>query len=363
MTDVPASGPPVLAEVAQIVSAPGGVKEHARALLVPLRRIVPFTAAWLGLYDQNQSTHTELASEGYDSRARGYFTGGEFSRSLDQDRSFGAGTPVLRRNSQVLADPGGAAPRDGLTVCLRTEDGRQVGVLALHGDAEALTDAAAERLCGLAPVIAQAIDPMRPVISAAQTLVDHVYAGVVLTHTGVPQPVPGLPPHPLLAPGSATLSTAARELINNPPLVSFLCPSATADVEDHLRVTAARCRPEPPVHADGIVLVSPPGNLLGLTGPHLRILGLLIAGCTNPRIMATLRLAPHALAAYLEQILTTLAVPSLSLAAVRALRSGLYVPPTVTETVERQSADVSTVVTGDRWRGWAEGTGQVPPRR
>jgi DNA-binding NarL/FixJ family response regulator len=74
------------------------------------------------------------------------------------------------------------------------------------------------------------------------------------------------------------------------------------------------------------VLVSPPGDLRGLTPRELEVLGLLIDGYSNAAIARALGAAPRTVAAHLEHILVKLAVPSRTLAAVRAERAGLFVP-------------------------------------
>lgn len=76
----------------------------------------------------------------------------------------------------------------------------------------------------------------------------------------------------------------------------------------------------------GMVLLSPPGDLRGLTARELEVLGLLIDGCANQEIARALVVAPRTVAAHMEHILVKLGASSRTLAAVRAERAGLYVP-------------------------------------
>jgi DNA-binding NarL/FixJ family response regulator len=76
-----------------------------------------------------------------------------------------------------------------------------------------------------------------------------------------------------------------------------------------------------------MALLSPPGELRGLTPRELEILGLLIDGCSNAQIARALVVAERTAATHLEHILVKLSAPSRTLAAVRAQREGLYVPP------------------------------------
>jgi DNA-binding NarL/FixJ family response regulator len=78
--------------------------------------------------------------------------------------------------------------------------------------------------------------------------------------------------------------------------------------------------------AGAVVLVSPAGDLRGLTPRELEVLGLVIDGYSNSEIARALVVAPRTVAAHLEHILVKLSAPSRTLAAVRAERAGLYVP-------------------------------------
>jgi DNA-binding NarL/FixJ family response regulator len=75
-----------------------------------------------------------------------------------------------------------------------------------------------------------------------------------------------------------------------------------------------------------MVLLSPAGDLRGLTHRELQVLGLVIEGCANQEIAHALVVAPRTVAAHMEHILFKLGAPSRTLAAVRAERAGLYVP-------------------------------------
>jgi hypothetical protein len=57
------------------------------------------------------------------------------------------------------------------------------------------------------------------------------------------------------------------------------------------------------------------------------VLGYVINGCSNGEIARALVVAQRTVAAHIEHILAKLEAPSRTLAAVRAEREGLYVPP------------------------------------
>ena len=81
-----------------------------------------------------------------------------------------------------------------------------------------------------------------------------------------------------------------------------------------------------PLRLIGIVVVSPPGDLRGLTPRELEILGLVVDGRSNAEIARALVIAPRTVAAHLEHVLAKLSASSRTLAAVRAERAGLHVP-------------------------------------
>jgi DNA-binding NarL/FixJ family response regulator len=106
-----------------------------------------------------------------------------------------------------------------------------------------------------------------------------------------------------------------------------------------VRITALTGTEDIPAVLLGTVLVSPPGNLRGLTPRELEVLGLVIEGMSNPEIARALVVAQRTVAAHLEHILTKLDAPTRTLAAVRAERDGLYVPsPSCTAPPGRRTA-------------------------
>ncbi len=127
---------------------------------------------------------------------------------------------------------------------------------------------------------------------------------------------------PLLRAGSPTLTAVTEGLSSRQPLLSFLAPGRHSLV----RITALTCPPDVPQHLLALVLAAPPGPLSGLTRCELEILGLVVEGWPNDRIARHAVSAEPAVASHVENILTKLGVASRTLAAVRALRLGLYVP-------------------------------------
>jgi DNA-binding CsgD family transcriptional regulator len=155
-----------------------------------------------------------------------------------------------------------------------------------------------------------------------------VAAGVALGEDGATAPLPGLGDDPLLAPGSAVLEAASAAMRGGQISASFLWPRGGQHApEGHVRVTALR---NTEVGADtprDVVLISSGVELSCLTPRELEVLGMVIEGWTNREIARALAVVPRTVAAHVEHILIKMDAESRTLAAVRAVRSGLYVPP------------------------------------
>jgi hypothetical protein len=95
-----------------------------------------------------------------------------------------------------------------------------------------------------------------------------------------------------------------------------------------VRVTALNCARPPLDHLRAAVLLSPPGELHGLTPLGLRLLGLLIEGATDvAAIAAALDVDEPTVADAADATVIALDAPNLTAATVRALRVGLRIPP------------------------------------
>jgi DNA-binding CsgD family transcriptional regulator len=336
MPELPPDGLSIAVDVGRIASAPGTSEERAALLLEPLHRLVPFQAACIFMLDTEGREQTPLVTYGYDDAIRGYMTTPEHVAEIELlglDRDHRPmrlkDLPVPReqvRSWVEYLEPAGF--KEGLLVGLFTSDGRYLGVLRLNTDDPDQPTAAARDLIGvLAPVIANAVDPLRSIMMAAR-LVHGAMAGVALTDGGQVLPLPGLPTHPLLAPGSEALAAAER-LCREVVFGSFLCPLPDGD-EGLARLTVLACPPQAPYRLTAVAMVSPPDDLRGLTRRELQIAGLLIEGWPNQRIAANLFIAERTVATHVEHILAKLEAPTRALAAVRALQAGRYVPRSLT---------------------------------
>jgi DNA-binding CsgD family transcriptional regulator len=149
----------------------------------------------------------------------------------------------------------------------------------------------------------------------------------VISRTGTVHALPGMPSHPLLDLGSGVVGIALGKLTNHRSHTAFLCPCRGDDGQDgYVRVTGVACPTDAPYFFAALIVISPSGDLHGLTRRELEVLGLLIDGCANHCIATTLFITERTVAAHLEHIRAKLGVPTRTAAAVRSLHQVLYVP-------------------------------------
>lgn len=343
MVDLHLAGLEAMADISHIVSTVHSVTARSQAVLEVIERVVPFEAGMIRAIDPVRRTSPALAARGFSDRTLDYF-----DCAYDELERLGLDRPVapLRVHhapvpaEELVAWTEYLAPagfRDGVGVCLLSPDGRHLGLMALNTDQLGRpSDTDVALISMLAPAVATAIDPLRSVTAAAR-IVDDAVAAAVLTRSGAPQPLPGMPGHRLLNEGSAVLAVAAEQVTAGGTLTSFLAPDRPdarpsgrsrqqPAGERYLRVTVLACEPIPPYQMAAAVVLSPAGDLFGLTARELHILGLVVNGWSNHRIAATVSVTPRTVAAHIEHILYKLDAATRTVAAVRAFRQGLYVP-------------------------------------
>jgi hypothetical protein len=328
--------PALRSEVAGIAAATASPQQRAQAVLDVLGRVLEFDAAWLAVRDPERRRHTSLATAGPAESMHSYFCTPEADAEVDQlDLNRGRPPmlaseipiplPELRAWAEHLLPAGF---HGGLAAGLFTSTGRQVGFLSLLSGDPRRPDRMDRRIvAAVTSVIADELDRTRQIAETAQ-LVGGAAAGVVLTRGGGTLPLPGLPDHRLLTPGSPVMTTAGRELADSRVRISFLAPCPGSHHEPLVRVTAFDCAVPDLDHLSAAVLLSPPGDLRGLGTLELRVLGLLVEGTTSiPAIAAALVVDAARVADALGAAVVALAAPDITAAAVRALRTGLRIPP------------------------------------
>ncbi|MDP4334865.1 helix-turn-helix transcriptional regulator [Curtobacterium sp. A7_M15] len=172
-------------------------------------------------------------------------------------------------------------------------------------------------------------DPLASV-AAVGWLVDGAFAGVVLGDDGTVTPLPGLigSPEGLLGRRSGLLSAVRDQPTSWTSPTAFLWPHDRPDgTHGHVRVTVFRFSAGSVGGVHGVVVLSPPPDLRGLTGRELEVLGHMLDGSSNDQIARALVVTSRTIATHVEHILLKLSSPSRTHAAVRAQREGLYVAP------------------------------------
>ena len=335
MTELLAVALELVAEINRVTPASDDPAEDLAFMWDPMKRVVPFAAGWIGTLDADQRCYTTVTSVGHDPDSRAYME----SEELTELRKKG-GLLQRRRPLRLRDAPPHSAElpcwsehwwpagfREGLAVPLVTQDGRHLGVLALHTDTVTQPTAEARDVIGaIAPTITAVLDPMNSLAGLAR-LVYGATAAVVVDRQGTFAPLPGMATDPLLTKCPGVVPTAVDGLTHRVRHTAFLCPVPADDGRGrYVRVTGLACSPSTPDDLVGLVLISPPGDLCGLTHRELVVLGLVIEGHANQGIAARLFITARTAAAHLEHIRAKLRAPTRTAAAVLATRRGLYIP-------------------------------------
>jgi DNA-binding CsgD family transcriptional regulator len=340
MPDLLAGALELAVEINRITPTEGDPTCQLAKLWEPLNKIVPFSAAWIGLFDPDQRRFATAIEVGHDKRNRSYLESTAFNEQVEAAGLFRRRRPMCLRDMPLPPTelpswaehwwPAGY--REGLGLPIVARDGRQVGLMTLYTESAAHpTDAARDVIGAMAPMIAAAVDPMSTIAGLARLVADAQASGVV-SRSGAVHPLPGMPTHPLLATASHVVPVALEKLTNRRAYTAFLCPWPDDDGEDgYVRVTGVGVPSQSPSNFTALLLISPSGDLRGLTPRELEILGLLINGWANEHIAATLFITQRTVAAHLEHIRAKLDAPTRTVAAVRALRQALYVPQSLVD--------------------------------
>jgi DNA-binding CsgD family transcriptional regulator len=336
-------------EVARIATLAGSGAYRAQALLEPIQRITPCDSVLITVFDAERRRQVPLLRHGFGGMRQYIHTEAALAdleriglhRSRPPMRL--VDLPMARQELPIWAEhlyPAGF--RETLGTGLFTPDGRHLGVVSVNtGDPRPASEESRVLLHQLRPLIASAVDPLRDIATLAEVVTDAA-AGVVCTAGGGTLALPGLPGHSVLATGSPVLTAVQAQLAGARVHAVFLCPAddAGAHTAAHplYQVTALACTPEPLGLLWAVVLLSPPPSLHGLTRRELEVLGLLVKGWSNAHMAATLVVTERTVAAHVEHIMVKLGATSRTMAAVRALGRGLFIPPELTLDPHRDDA-------------------------
>ena len=311
-----------VAHVAQVASETLAPGERAIAVLEALQQVVPYDCAELSAWLPEENRHAAIASVGYDDRMLEWLNGCDRVGELDQIDVRASGRPMRLRD----LPPHGRSARtvrefllpagfgNGLTIGLRTADGRYVGVLDVSTcDPRNPTDLQSEAISLLSGTLANVVDSAQPLGHAAALLPRESFAVALVD--GVVVAAPGLQRGPLLC--QARVLDAARALVaSNRAASRFLWPSD--DRRTWWALSLTRCDERRWLISSHRVEV--PHDL---TRRELEVLTLLASGCSNPEIATTLVISARTVATHVEHILQKLGAPTRAAAAARAVADGI----------------------------------------
>jgi len=309
--------------VAAIASDSAGVQERAESVLAELGKLLPIEAAEMCVLNPLTGDSEVLATHGYTDSVLENLHSDDFHelmRFLDLPET---GRPVRMKDlpgdpldnwavSDVLIPAGFS---EGMTMCLRTSDGRFTGVLNLSTTHKAHpSDIARDAIAHLCTALGNLVDPVQSGRWVSMLLGSGAIA-VGLDQAGLTVALPGAAQHALLKDGTELMEVARRSIHMN-SWSSFVWP----DDNNYFRVRVVPCKGE----QDISTLVSLDSIDLGpLSHRELEVLTLAAEGLSNAEIGDALVISNRTVGTHVEHILGKIHAPNRAAAASYALREGL----------------------------------------
>ena len=312
-----------LGRVSSIAADLCSTEERAQSILEELRQLIPFDAAEISTFDPTNGDYCEVASVGYESKV---LEGLRSERFLDLMHSLGlpdTGIPVRMKDlpgalldnwavSELLLPAGYS---EGMTMALRTADGRFTGVMNLSTtSSEHPSDVARAAVSQLCTALGNLVDPVRSGRWLAMLLGSGSMA-IGLDTAGTVIHLPGMTTHPLLEEGSELLSQA-QSSAGMGTWNSFIWP----DDESWFRVRVVPCRQKE--HITTVVSMDEV-DLGPLSRRELEVLTLAAEGMSNGEIGDALVISGRTVGTHIEHVLEKLAAPNRAAAVAHAIREGL----------------------------------------
>jgi DNA-binding CsgD family transcriptional regulator len=309
--------------ISAIASDSGPVNERGGAVLAELKRIIPFEAAEICSINPLTGESVQIASEGYSDQVLSHLHSKEFHDLMELLGIKSTGRPIRMQDlpgdpmdNWAVADvlyPAGYA--EGLTMCLRTPDGRVTGVINLSTlSTDHPSDIARDAVAHLCATLGNLADPLQSGKWIAMLLGAGSMA-IGLDGAGSAISIPGLTGHKLLTDGTELLEVAKGAAVHN-SWGSFVW----SDDDDWFRVRVVPCKGEQPI----MTVVSMDSIDIGpLSRRELEVLTLAAEGLSNQEIGDALVISNRTVASHVEHILDKLSAPNRAAAAAYALREGL----------------------------------------
>lgn len=309
-------------QVAAIASSDAPREQRAAEILDALSAVVPHVAAEIVMLNPVDGSSDVLATTGYSDQVLDDLHSPAFHELMGYLNLPETGRPIRMRDlpgdpldNWAVADvliPAGY--REGMTMCLRTPDGRFTGVMNISVDsAEHPSDLARDAIASLCSTLGNLTDATQGA-RWLQLLLGSGSRAVGLDASGDTVALPGAGTHPLLTDDSDLIKVAQRSSVRQ-SWSTFLWP----DDDEWLRVRVVPCRGEQPITS---VVSVDTVDLRPLSRRELEVLTLAAEGLSNHEISEALIISSRTVATHVEHILDKLEAPNRAAAAAYALREG-----------------------------------------
>ncbi|MBI1352163.1 MAG: hypothetical protein GC156_13740 [Actinomycetales bacterium] len=309
--------------VSAVAAEHGTQEELGHEILSEVLKLIPFEAAELTTFNPLTGGVEEIAAVGYDDEVLEGLRSQRFLELMESLSLPDTGIPIRMKDlpgrlldnwavSELLLPAGYS---EGMTMALRTPDGRFTGVLNLSTTStEHPSDIARAAIAQLCSALGNLADPARSGRWLAMLLGAGSMA-VGLDREGRPIPLPGMATHPLLGADTDLVQTA-KSSAGKGGWNSFVWP----DDEDWFRVRVVPC-----AGASHISTVVSLDNVdLGpLSRRELEVLTLAADGLSNSEIGDALVISSRTVGSHIEHVLEKLSVPNRAAAVALAIREGL----------------------------------------
>ena len=320
--------------IATIAADHVDAEARGQAVLEELRNLIPFEVAELTMINPLDGTVEEVAAVGYDDAV---LDGLRSQRFLDLMYALDlpeTGTPIRmkdlpgdRLDNWAVSDlllPAGFA--EGMTMALRTSDGRFTGILNVSTTStEHPSDIARAAVAQLCTSLGALTDPVRSGRWLA-TLLSAGSMAVGLNREGSVVELPGIDAHPLLVDGGSLVATAIEQS-GQGTWNTFVWP----EDDDWYRVRVVPCPAS--VHVNTVVTIDAV-DLAPLSRREIEVLTLAAEGLSNSEIGDALVISSRTVGTHVEHLLDKLGAPNRAAAVAQAIREGL-----VLGRVERHDID------------------------
>lgn len=309
--------------IASVVADHGDANGRAQAVLEELRTLIPFEAAELTSVNPITGHLEEIAAVGYEDEVLDGLRSQRFIELMELLGLPETGRPIRMKDlpgdpldNWAVSDlliPAGYA--EGMTMALRTPDGRFTGVLNLSTTSTSHpSDIARDAVAQLCAALGTLADPMRAGRWLAMILGSGSTA-VGLGPRGDVVPLPGIQAHPLLTLGSPLIDLA-KDSARPGTWHSFIWD----EPESWYRVRVVPCASDP--HLESIVSMDAV-DVGPLSHRELEVLTLAAEGMSNGEIGDALVISSRTVGTHIEHVLDKLSAPNRAAAVAHAIREGL----------------------------------------